>query len=218
MQNTETLSVPSNFAELSVSVEDRIQKIILDRRLQGPINPKCDISSMTYNGVTFSRKYLDLITLILLCWYGNVFEGFESYVLYEVRTYLEKNLLFPELAAACSAKEVSLLMIVSSSIKYSDRKLFGAILNSNRVERVVNQVRLKLVYSGRVKRKIRHRGYRDHGTLRPSDHWSESSDWSLTEAQSLVEQKRSEYLDLVDLYVHSAGDWLLKNRSKDVKD
>lgn len=211
MESTGTLSVPGNFDLLCSSVEARIQKIKLDRRLQGPINPKCDISSLTYDGVTFSKKYLDLITLILLCWYGDVFQGFESYVLYEVRTYLEKNLLFPELAAACSAKEISLLIIVSSSKRYTDRKLFGTILQPDRVERVVSQARLRLVISRRARRKIRHRGYRDHGNLRPTDQWSESSDWSFTEAQLLEEQKRNEYTDLVDLFVHSAGDWLLKN-------
>jgi hypothetical protein len=214
MESTETLTVPGNFALLCSSVENRIQEIKKDRRLQGPINPKCDISSLTYDGMNFSKKYLDLITLIILCWYGDVFQGFESYILYEIRTYLEKNLLFPELAAACSAKEISLLIIVSFSKRYSDRKLFGTILQPERVERVVNQARLRLVQSHRAKRKIRHRGYRDHGTLRPPDQWTESSDWSFTEAQNLKEQKRIEYTDFVDLYVHSAGDWLLKNSLK----
>lgn len=217
MESTGTLSVPENFDLLCSSVEDRIQEIKKDRRLQGPINPKCDISSLTYDGMNFSKKYLDLITLIILCWYGDMFQGFESYVLYEVRTYLEKNLIFPELAAACSAKEISLLIIVSATKKYSDRKLFGTILQPDRVERVVTQARLRLVHSRRAKRKIRHRGYRDHGSLRPSDRWIETSDWSFTEAQLLEEQKRNEYTDLVDLYVHSAGDWLLKNSLKIVK-
>jgi hypothetical protein len=211
MESTGTLLVPANYATLCSSVENRIQEIKKDRRLQGPINPKCDISNLNYDGMYFSKKYLDLITLILLCWYGDVFEGFESYVLYEVRTYLEKNLFFPELAAACSAKEISLLIIVSASKKYTDRKLFGTILQPDRVERVVNQARLRLIHPRRAKRKIRHRGYRDHGSLRPSDRWSESSDWSFTEAQLASEQKRNEYTDLVDLYVHAAGDWLLKN-------
>jgi hypothetical protein len=213
-QSTETLSVRGDFDSLEVSVEAQIQRASLDRRLQGPVYPKCrDLDQLTYDGTTFSRKYLDLIALILLCWYGNIFQGFESYILYEVRTYLEKNLLFPELAAACSAKEISLLIICSFSKKYSDRQLFGNILNADRLERVVNQVRLKMVNQSRPKRKIRHRGYRDHGSLRPEHLWRETSDWSFTEEQNNREQKRSEYLDLVDLYVHSAGDWVLRRPS-----
>lgn len=213
-QSTETLSVPSNFDSLQNSVEARIQQVSLDRRLQGPVYPKCrDLSTLTYTGTTFSRKYLDIISLILLCWYGNIFQGFESYILYEVRTYLERNLLFPELAAACSAKEISLLVVVLYSKKYSDRQLFGNILNADRLERVVSQVRLKLENQRRPKRKIRHRGYRDHGSLRPEHCWKERSDWSFDEEQNNLERKRSEYLDLVDLYVHSAGDWVLKRPS-----
>jgi len=217
MEETSTLIVPSNFENLVDSVEARIHQVSMDRRLQGPVNPKCDLSKVTYDGMTFSKKYLDLIALILLCWYGDVFDGFESYILYEVRTYLEKNLIFPELAAACSAKEISLLTIVCYSNKYSDRKLFGAILASDRLERVVNQAHLRLVKLRKPKRKIRHRGYRDHGSKRPEHEWIESSDWSFTEAQLELEQKRSEYFDLVDLIVHQAGDWVLRSASTECK-
>jgi hypothetical protein len=213
-QSTEALSVRGDFDSLKVSVEARIQQVSLDRRLQGPVYPKYrNLDQLTYTGTTFSKKYLDLIALILLCWYGNIFQGFESYILYEVRTYLEKNLIFPELAAACSAKEISLLIIISYSKKYSDRQLFGNILNADRLERVVSLVRLKLVSQRRPKRKIRHRGYRDHGSIRPEHQWKESYDWSFIEEQNSLEQKRSEYLDLVDLYVHRAGDWVLKRPS-----
>lgn len=216
METTDVL-VPSNFSLIEHSVVSRIQQVSLDRSLQGPINPKCDLSKVTYDGMYFSRKYLDLVTLILLCWYGDVFEGFEQYVLYEVRTYLEKNLLYAELAAACTAKEISLLIIVCFSEKYSDRWLFGTILSPDRVERVTNQARLRLVHPRRPKRKIRHRGYRDHGSLRPEHEWREKYDWSLTEKQLELEQKRTEYLDLIDLYVHSAGDWVLKSNSTECK-
>jgi hypothetical protein len=213
---TGALIAPDHFATLCRSVEDRIQEIKKDRSLEGPVNPKCDdLTTMTYDGVTFSRKYLDLICLIILCWYGDIFKGFESYVLYEVRTYLERNLLFPELAAACSAKEISLFLIVCYSKKYTDRTFFGNILSADRVEQVVSRVRLRLVYPRRARRKIRHRGYRDHGSLRPSDQWSETSDWSFTEEQNEKEQKYDEYLNLVDLFVHSAADWVLKNHSKE---
>jgi hypothetical protein len=188
----------------------------MDRSLQGPVNPKCDLSSVTYDGMTFSRKYLDLISLILVCWYGDVFDGFESYVLYEIRTYLERNLLFAELAAACTAKEISLLIIVCYSNKYSDRKLFGTILDPDRLERVVNQAHLKLIKPRRPRRKIRHRGYRDHGSLRPEHEWIESSDWSFTALQNDLEQKRNEYLALVDQFVHSAGDWVLRSASTEL--
>jgi len=134
-----------------------------------------------------------------------------------VRRYLEKSLIFPELAAACSAKEVSLLVIVSFSKRYSDRKLFGGILDAARIERVVRLVQLKFIHPHRPRRTIRRRGYKDHGSKRPETEWSESFDWSFTEQQNELEERELEYFDQVEFFVRRTADWLLKNFSKECK-
>jgi hypothetical protein len=196
---------------LESSVEVRIQKIIKDRRLQGPVNPKWELDQLEYDGMSFSKKYLDLLCLILLVWYSDLFQYFEQYLLYEISSYLERNLLFPELAAMTKTREVTLLVLKTFSKRQNSREIFGTILNPDRVERVVKRTRLRLLHPSKPKRTIRHRGYRDHGTLRPSDRWIENNDWSFREEQLLIEQKRDEYFDLVTSMVHQAGDWVLNN-------
>lgn len=205
-----SLSV-EELSSLQTSVEVRIQEIIKDRRLQGPINPKWQLDQLEYDGMKFSKKYLDLLCLILLAWYSDLFKDFEQYLLYEISSYLERNLLFPELAAMTKTREVALLVLKTFSRRKNSREIFGTILNPDRVERVVKQAKLRLLYPRRPKRTIRHRGYRDHGTLRPSDRWIETNDWSFREQQLLKEQKTDEYFDTVSSMVHQAGDWVLRN-------
>lgn len=195
---------------LESEVVKRIQEVTMDRSLEGSVNPKCEESS-EYDGVIFSKKYLDLVTLILLCWYSDYFAEFQLYVLYEIREYLERNLLFPELAAASQVKEASLLIILSFQKKMSTRKLFGTILNPERIRKVLRKTHLRWIKHPRPRRIIRHRGYRDHGSLRPSHLWIENYDYSFTEEQNLKEELVNEYFDLVASIVHQAGDWLLKN-------
>lgn len=207
-----TISISrENFSNLESEVVSRITEI-LDRRSSGSVFPKCDLE-LEYDGASFSRKYLDLVTLILLCWYSDLFGEFRTYLLYEIRDYLERNLLFPELSAMTISKEISLLIFLSFCKKNNPRILFGVILSSAQIERVLEKVHLRMIQSIRPKRLIRHRGYRDHGTLRPEDHWIERYDYSFTEEQNLKEEKETEYFNLISSIVHLAGDWVLKNHS-----
>lgn len=48
-----------------------------------------------------------------------------------------------------------------------------------------------------VRKPQRKRGYHDHGALRPRHTWKPSSDYSLTEKQNEIEEKRSKFSDTI---------------------
>lgn len=212
MEFPETFS-SEKVSKLESRVVERIQKVIMDRRSQGHVTTTGLIinSSKDYDGIHFSKKRLDLMTLILLCWYSNSFNGFESYILYEIREYLNKNLISPELSAMTNSKELCLLVFLLPCQNNSIRFLFGRVLDPARIERVIEKVSLKWIKHHHPKRTIRHRGYRDHGTLRPDHQWFETTDLSFTEEQLLIEERRSRYHLVVTLLVRAAGEWYLRN-------
>jgi len=62
--------------------------------------------------------------------------------------------------------------------------------------KVINKVRSRFYQRirptrSKVRRTMRHRGYRDHGTLRPNHRWLPTEDFSLTEQQNRIERERS---------------------------
>jgi len=62
------------------SVETQISKRIretLDRRNQVFVTPTLLTKTLEYDGIKYSKKYFDLVTLILLTWYSDYFQGFE---------------------------------------------------------------------------------------------------------------------------------------------
>lgn len=212
MEFPETFS-SEKVSKLESSVVRRIQEVIKDRRSKGHVTTTGLIlnSSKDYDGIHFSKKKLDLMTLILLCWYSDSFNGFESYILYEIREYLNKNLIFPELSAMTNSKELALLVFLLPCQNNSLSFLFGRVLDPSRIERVIEKVSLKWIKHRYPKRTIRHRGYRDHGTLRPDHQWVERYDLSFTEEQLLVEEQRSRYHQVVTLLVRAAGEWYIRN-------
>jgi hypothetical protein len=50
----------------------------------------------------------------------------------------------------------------------------------------------------RPRRKIRRRGYRDHGSAVPSERWKPRHDWTLTELQNSIEHRRKSAQDHID--------------------
>jgi hypothetical protein len=78
--------------------------------------------------------------------------------------------------------------VLTFSRKLSERDFFGNFLPNLRKR--LRRVRFSVLYYSKAKRTIRRRGYRDKGTLRSSDHWRESFDWTFTAQQNQIEEDR----------------------------
>lgn len=202
----------ASFTSLESEVRRRIQKAILDRRIQGPVSTTSLCDSKDYDGIRFKKSYENLLTLIFLCQFSTIFDGFEEYILYEVRNYLEKNLLFPDLTAMSTVKQLGLLVFLLPCQRNTLRYLFGTVLDQQRIEFVIRSVSLIWIDHRKPKQVRRHRGYRDHGTLRPSCKWIERHDLSFVEAQMALEDKRERYHSIVSVLVRAAGEWYLRTK------
>lgn len=59
-----------------------------------------------------------------------------------------------------------------------------------KMDMMLSRIRFRLVEKKKPKRTIRHRGYRDKGTLRPSHKWVERDDWTIRAQQRKVEETK----------------------------
>jgi hypothetical protein len=80
--------------------------------------------------------------------------------------------------------------------RYSSSEIFGNILGND-----LRELNKTLKISRRRKRKplkaVRRRGYKDHGTRRPSDRWLPTDDFSLTIEQNSLENFQDHYNSLI---------------------
>jgi hypothetical protein len=84
----------------------------------------------------------------------------------------------------------------------SERDFFGNFLK--RVKEILKTLRTTLWKPARARRIIRHRGYRDKGSLRPSHRWMETRDFSFTEKQNQIEEDRL-YQEMVHFFYCGLG-------------
>lgn len=210
--NEKEFSLVHSTSSLS-KVESQISKRIketLDGRSKVFVSPTLlEDSSVEYDGCRFSKKYIDLVTLILITWYSDYFEGFEGYVRYEIEEYLYSKNLFPELAACLFSKEIILAVLLQHSKLHNFNEIFGAALAPNQIKKVLDQVSLKMIHRQKPRRVIRRRGYKDHGSTRPSHLWIPKDDWSFTEKMLEIERQRDLYRQTVTSIVRTIGGWLL---------
>lgn len=80
--------------------------------------------------------------------------------------------------------------------RYSSSEIFGNILGND-----LRELNKTLKITRKKKRKplktIRRRGYKDHGTRRPSDRWLPTDDFSLTIEQNSLENFQDHYNSLI---------------------
>jgi hypothetical protein len=164
-------------------IEDEIRKVLpnrtfsledLSRRTPGGLTPNADID---FNFSKFRKEREKLALIVLSYWIE------ETGCLIRLRFFGEYNLGIPALVA-CN-KTVCLMYLQSSM---SDRDFFGNFLPLLR--RVGQDLRLVYREPRKARRKIRRRGYSDHGTLRSSSEWKPKTDWSLTDLQNQIEEER----------------------------
>jgi hypothetical protein len=153
--------------------------------MHGPIAPNDEIGLNVRKLVRDAKKTRRLVLAIASWWLGDL----GILVREDLRQDPED-----EVQLALRAKSISLEVLQS---KFSERDFFGNLLTELR--KVLSLLRVSVHRQQRSKRKIRHRGYRDHGTLRPSYRWVETSDWSFDEEQSRIEESRALRNDTLDL-------------------
>jgi hypothetical protein len=93
-----------------------------------------------------------------------------------------------ELEILNSSKEICEFYLYETE-RYSGREIFGNILG-NELKESLRKLKIKKNIHRKPKRKIRHRGYRDKGSLRPDHLWIERYDSSFNEYQIKLEKKR----------------------------
>lgn len=194
-------------------IEDSVNDSIR-RRGKGLDRPHAVLdSSRDYDGAHFSKKYYDLVSLLIICSFSRWFGDFSVYLIVEVIDYVERNKLFPEISAlaqVCENKYSFLYILFYYTKIKNPRKLLQTSLNQQTVDRVLDKVRLRYVKPSRPRRLIRHKGYRDHGTLREQHRWSERFDWTFNEAQRRKDEEEQLYQSTVRSIVRESGDWYLK--------
>jgi hypothetical protein len=160
----------------------------------------------------FSKKYRDLLTLSVLLQYSDYFGDFREYVIYEVERYLEDRLLFPEIAAMLHSKQLCLDILIYYSKFHHPSEIFGNILSTEQINRVLDQVHLRLVKPRKVVKGVYRRGYKDKGSLRPETRWLPKDDYTFRNEHLLLEQRREEYFEIITAMVRASGDRVLKKQ------
>jgi hypothetical protein len=158
------------------AIQGRIQ-----RTLRGPV---------TRNGcsaflIRKYRKVRELKSLAVLSYY---ISEYGVLLRADLESLALSHLAYPqavELASMLSSKEEMLNNLVFS---LSDDDFFGNFLPI--VERTADSLQFLTLYPRRARRVERHRGYRDHGSCRPESSWLPKSDWSFTEEQNRLEQRK----------------------------
>lgn len=213
MEGLETF-LPTSLSSVEIQVSRRIQET-LDGINHVFVDPTLlEEQSSSYDGIKFSKKFWDIVTLILISWFSDYFQGFEGYVRYEISEYLERNLIFPELDACLVSKEIVLFVLFYYSKCHNTNELFGNALAPDRVQRVLSETQLKFLKPRRPRRLVRRRGYKDKGSARPSHQWIPKEDWSFTEAQNELEERRELYQQTVTTIVREVGGRLLVDIAK----
>lgn len=175
------------------NVERQIKAILLkdERLLRTAVSasPKCPINSEEV--IRIPKDFRRLRALVISQWFFEENLHWKFYLrLWELRKFPnlnEKQKM--EISVLLESKEICLRYLWVSE-RYSGREIFGNLLG-NDLRDSIKILRTK-EKEPRPKKKIRHRGYRDKGSLRPIHRWLENSDWSLTK----IQQQKERHSDL----------------------
>lgn len=99
------------------------------------------------------------------------------------------------LSILLKSKAHMLSYILESSEFKNPREFFGTIMN---YKGKLEKWQLYTSHPKKAKTLTRKRGYRDHGSLKPSHKWTETHDWTFTKEQQEIEEKRQTIKDTLD--------------------
>lgn len=94
-----------------------------------------------------------------------------------------------ELNVYLSSKENTLKYLYWTK-RYSSCEIFGNFIGQD-LKSLLTSLKIKKEQKGPVQRKIRRRGYQDHGSRKPDHEWLESFDSTFTENQLKIEEERN---------------------------
>lgn len=149
-----------------------------------------DSSNLFYDNLTVfylkDTKLDDLIRLGIFSWYVPREIG----ILLRMDIELKAKKLSPEdrslISQFLDSKERMLVFLQETHLWHT-REFFGNLLSKKHsLDRFLNLSPLRR----KLKRAQRKRGYNDHGSKTPEHRWLPTSDYSLTELQNLIEEKR----------------------------
>lgn len=141
----------------------------------------------------------DLIFWIILCWYVEHPATFEMRI--ELEKIIEQRTESLWILSLLYSKSNLLLWLLESD-HFHSREFFGNVLNPKESIRRIKSLKFVFLSKKRPKRTIRHRGYRDKGTLPSLENNIRKSEqrkdvW-LQEEQDRIEAHRQELLDVTD--------------------
>jgi hypothetical protein len=166
----------------------------LDRRMQGPITPNA--SCLTFKVDLDIKKKENLKAIIVAGWFLK--EEIRTCLFLHVADYWFKYQQPDDLIELEVLLRSRVACYELICLQYSERDWFGNF--QKKVIQARTSLRVLLSTDSRVppRKKTRRRGYRDHGTLRPSHKWLPKGDWSLTELQLQIEEQRQIRQDSVN--------------------
>lgn len=137
--------------------------------------------------IFYPRNFRLLRSLAILQWYFP--EALHWRILLDLKDltlsqFNEKQKI--EISLLLEEREICERYLYESK-RFTSEELFGNILG-NDLEDLKGVLRISKKRKTKPKRKVRRRGYRDHGSKRPDHKWLPSFDESLTEMQLLKEK------------------------------
>jgi hypothetical protein len=178
-----TVSQLDRFIRESAEIQEQIAN--LDRRNSDLVAPRFE---GTFRILEFEggHREKNLENLALLSWYLREDLGLM------IRLWIEDQLPKVNMQSRCRTK-VLISNAATARMFFSEthsfRKIKGNFLDYWR--KLLRAVRTKYRSNKNPKRKVRRRGYDDHGTLRPAWRWSERSCATLTEKMNEIEAERA---------------------------
>lgn len=158
---------------------------------------KLQMANQEFEGVEFkSNTWRDLFSLECLMW---TLYNSNDVLYYELRVLLENKVkMMKFIDLEISLRSVSHFhLLLANTTKFHSRDIFGNILSDKNMSRIIRLFKIKRKPRNSVKRKIRHRGYRDKGTLKFSHEYHSFYDG--TEEQREIELERQSYQDTLAL-------------------
>lgn len=182
------IRISSKEFEYSVEKEMRISLSNYGHRFRQ--NPDLYPPTLVPNStliVKLPRKFRELRALLFASWYFP--EVLKFLIQGEIGTKefffnftLEQNL---EIRMFSISKEISLEYLYYLS-ELDAREFFGTVLRDD-LESALKSLRIYWKSPKKPRKKVRRKGYRDQGSRKPDDKWSEKFDFSFTERQNQKE-------------------------------
>jgi hypothetical protein len=184
-------------SNLVASIEEQLRVLTTEwekfLRSKGSISPELPGCSFKLSRV---RKYKDAFLLHLLVHY--IEDEEIQWIVKAELLDVQRQFAVEErgiLNILLKSKAHMLLYIIESSEFKNPREFFGSILE---YRGKMEKWQLYIFRPRKAKKQTRRRGYRDHGSLKPTHKWSETHDWTLTEKQQEIEESREIIKDTLD--------------------